>query len=153
MILLTADPIDASACLEAFELGAPQSGAIVCFSGKVRSSSAGEAVRKLHLQAYPPMTGPGIAQAVADACERWSLEAVSVVHRVGDVSPGETIVFVAAASKHRRAAFEAADYLMDFLKTRAVFWKKEVTDTGERWIEPRTEDYADVSRWHKEEVS
>ena len=79
--------------------------------------------------------------------ERWPISELCVVHRTGEMKPGETIVFVAAASAHRRAAFEAADFLMDYLKTKAVFWKREDTEKGPAWIEPREEDYKDASRW------
>ena len=96
------------------------------------------------------MTERGINQAVKDASERWPLESASVIHRIGVILPGEPIVFVATSSAHRRDAFEAADFLMDYLKTKAVFWKKEVTCEGEFWIEPRLSDYADAKRWSKE---
>ena len=99
------------------------------------------------------MTENGIAAALSAARERWPLTHVQVVHRVGDMAPKETIVFVATASKHRRAAFEAADFLMDYLKTEAVFWKRESTPDQTTWIEPREEDYSDASRWRAEKAS
>ena len=101
----------------------------------------------MSLTAYSPLTENGIKAAVKAAETRWDLENVLVAHRTGDMFPGDTIVFVAAASKHRRAAFEAADFLMDYLKTEAVFWKKEITENGQAWIEPRAEDYIDKNRW------
>jgi molybdopterin synthase catalytic subunit len=94
-------------------------------------------VQTLHLQAYSPMTENGIRDAVDDAQQRWSLSAVQVIHRIGDMAPGDPIVFVATAASHRRAAFEAADFLMDYLKTEAIFWKKEITASESRWIEPQ----------------
>jgi molybdopterin synthase catalytic subunit len=106
-------------------------------------------VKTLHLQAYAPMTEHGIAKAAAEANAQWPLDALMVIHRVGDLAPGEPIVLVATASAHRRAAFEAADFLMDYLKTEAVFWKKESTDSGSHWVEPRPEDYSDRDRWSK----
>lgn len=153
MITLSAQPIDAPALLRAFENVAADAGAIVTFSGQVRPASTLGDVQTLHLQAYSPMTERGIEQAVSIAKTRWALSHVSVVHRIGDMKPGETIVFVATASKHRRAAFEAADYLMDYLKTEAVFWKKEVSSDAAIWIEPRTEDYKDAARWREGEAS
>lgn len=147
MIRLTRTPLDVTTLLAAFEAAAPFSGAIVSFCGKVRPAQAGDKVQRLQLQAYSPMTEQGIAQTVALARDRWPLEAVTVAHRIGDIQPLETIVFVATASAHRRAAFEATDFLMDYLKTEAFFWKKEITEAGERWIEPRLVDYSDYARW------
>ena len=115
----------------------------------MRDHASSGAVRALTLQAYSPMTERGIETAMAEARERWPLMALKVIHRTGEMAPGEAIVFVAAASIHRRAAFEAADFLMDYLKTEAVFWKKEATATGEHWIEPRSQDYQDRARWAK----
>ncbi|MEM7328505.1 MAG: molybdenum cofactor biosynthesis protein MoaE [Pseudomonadota bacterium] len=149
MLVVSSDPIHTSQALRAFETRAPNAGGIVSFSGQVRGQSDLGQVRMLHLQAYSPMTENGITKAIETANARWALEAVQVNHRIGDIAPGETIVFVATASKHRRAAFEAADFLMDYLKTEAVFWKKETIDTGTHWIEPRAEDYTDASRWIK----
>lgn len=153
MILVSADEIDAAARLRAFEAEAGDAGAVVSFSGLVRPSSGQGDVKILHLQAYSPMTENGIEAAMAEAKDRWPLSNAVVVHRIGDMRPGETILFVATASKHRRAAFEAADFLMDYLKTKAVFWKREKTESTEVWIEPRDEDYADATRWEMEEVN
>jgi molybdopterin synthase catalytic subunit len=153
MILVSADEIDAAARLRAFEAEAGDAGAVVSFSGLVRPSSGQGDMKILHLQAYSPMTENGIEAAMAEAKDRWPLSNAVVVHRIGDMRPGETIVFVATASKHRRAAFEAADFLMDYLKTKAVFWKREKTESTEVWIEPRDEDYADATRWEMEEVN
>ena len=147
MLRISADPIDAGAELSEFESALKSSGAIVSFSGQVRPNTEDAAVTALHLQAYTPMTENGIKAAMGDAQRRWPIENMRVIHRVGDITAPETIVFVAVASEHRRAAFEAADFLMDYLKTKAVFWKKEITDKGERWIEPRAEDYKDSARW------
>ena len=107
----------------------------------------------LFLQSYSPMTENGIETAVGQALNRWPLEALAVQHRTGEIRTGETIVFVATASKHRRAAFEAADFLMDYLKTEAVFWKKEITEAGDFWIEPREQDYQDNQRWQQSETN
>ncbi len=150
MILISEAPIDATELLSTFEKETDDAGAIVTFSGQVRSSSSNGSVTSLTLQAYSPMTEEGIKVAVKEAMSRWSLSKTCVVHRIGEMATGETIVFVATASAHRRAAFEAADFLMDYLKTKAVFWKKEMTTSGETWIEPRQEDYHDAKRWAQE---
>ena len=147
MIRLTDSPFDAATALRDFEKGAMGAGAIVSFTGLVRDTSKLGKVKTLHLQAYAPMTERGITKAAADANKRWPLDALMVIHRIGDLAPGEPIVFVATASAHRRAAFEAADFLMDYLKTEAVFWKKETTESGANWVEPRPEDYEDRDRW------
>ncbi|MEM7460476.1 MAG: molybdenum cofactor biosynthesis protein MoaE [Pseudomonadota bacterium] len=151
MLRLSPDPIDASQELQQFEQRVKDAGGIVTFSGHVRPKASMGDVSALHLQAYSPMTETGIEAAISDAQSRWTLDAVLVLHRIGDMLPGDTIVFVATAAKHRRAAFEAADFLMDYLKTEAVFWKKEKTETGAHWIEPRDDDYADAARWAKKE--
>lgn len=147
MITISEDPIDSAALLRSFETDAQGAGGVVSFSGLVRPVAGGAEVKSLFLQAYSPMTENGMTEAVTEAKTRWPLTQVRVVHRVGEMAPGETIVFVATASAHRRAAFEAADFLMDYLKTRAVFWKREVTNQGDSWIEPRDGDYADAARW------
>jgi len=134
--------------LNAFEQQVAGAGAIVSFTGLVRPDDTADApVTGLHLQAYEPLTSRGIEEAAAIAQSRWPLTALTIIHRTGDMLPGDPIVFVATASAHRRAAFEAADFLMDYLKTKAVFWKKETTPNGARWIEPRAEDYKDAARW------
>lgn len=155
MIRLTGEPLDAAEQLKAFEKAIGDAGAIVSFTGLVREQSAEGAVKTLHLQAYSPMTENGIEAAVETANARWPLTGVHVIHRIGDMAPGDAIVFVATASAHRRAAFEAADFLMDYLKTEAVFWKRETALSGAKWIEPRAEDYEDKARWdaRKEEQS
>ena len=150
--MLTDATLSAPALLSEVEAKYPEAGAIVSFSGIVRPRNAsGARVSGLYLQAYPPLTERGMAAALAEALERWPLDGARIVHRIGDMGPGDTIVFVATASAHRRAAFEAADFLMDYLKTQAVFWKKETTPAGSTWIEPRSEDYADAARWAQAE--
>ena len=153
MIRVTDQPFQVSDAIADFEMQATGAGAIVTFSGLVRPQAEDEDVTTLHLQAYSPMTENGIRDAVDRAKATWPLTAVQVIHRIGDMSPGDAIVFVAAASAHRRAAFEAADFLMDYLKTDAIFWKKETTATASRWIEPRADDYRDRERWTEQEGS
>ena len=152
MIRVSDAVIDASKALREFERGVGEAGAIVSFTGQVRPVSAAGDVSALTLQSYSPMTERGIERALQQAQEKWPLAGAHILHRTGEMQAGETIVFVATASKHRRAAFEAADFLMDYLKTEAVFWKKETTDQGETWIEPRQDDYQDAARWQEEKV-
>lgn len=151
MISITDQPFDAAEALKQFETLVKGAGAIVSFTGLVRPETSESPVERLHLQAYSPMTETGIAQAAENAQARWDLIGMRIIHRIGDMSPGDPIVFVATASAHRRAAFEAADFLMDYLKTEAVFWKKETSATGMKWIEPRDDDYRDRARWNESE--
>jgi molybdopterin synthase catalytic subunit len=148
MITISPAPFEPSEALRRFERDASGCGAIVSFSGYVRGEARNERVERLCLEDFQPMTENGIAEVVRSASARWSLAAARVIHRIGDILPGEAIVFVATAAVHRRAAFEAADFLMDYLKTEAFFWKKEVAATGSVWIEPRAEDYIDRNRWN-----
>ena len=148
MFALLETPLSPTDALAAFERRINGAGGVVSFVGYVRPEAHGSNVTGLSLQAYSPLTENGVEAAITEAETRWPLKAVSVLHRIGDMAPGDPIVFVATASEHRRAAFEAADFLMDYLKTDAVFWKKELTQTGATWIEPRAEDYNDRSRWN-----
>jgi molybdopterin synthase catalytic subunit len=141
------EPFDPGALLTDFSRGRLTSGGVVSFTGLARDATDGATVSTLELDAYPGFTEPAIAAMEAEARERFLVQDLLVVHRYGRVQPGEAIVFVAAAAEHRRAAFEAADFLMDYLKTRAPFWKKESGPDGEHWIEPRPSDYDDVKRW------
>ena len=123
-------------------------GAVVSFVGLARpKNAAGEAVTGLFLDAYPGMTVKSLEAIAADALARFPVSAVHIVHRSGEIAPGQPIVFAAAAAPHRRAAFEAADYLMDRLKTDAAFWKREQRVDGAAWIEPSEADRADRARW------
>lgn len=123
-------------------------GAVVSFVGVARpGSSGGDAVRRLVLQHHPALTLQSLQDIAGEAAARFEVSHVRVSHRCGDVAAGEPIVFAGAAALHRRAAFEAADYLMDRLKTEAVFWKREVGEEKSQWIEPTETDYADRDRW------
>jgi molybdopterin synthase catalytic subunit len=141
-------PFAAERELAEFTSGLGGEGAVVSFLGLARAwTSDGEEVERLVLDHHPRLTLRSL-QEIADAAgERFAISSLRIVHRKGAVAPGETIVFVAAAATHRRAAFEAADYVMDRLKTDAVFWKREDTPAGSSWIEPREEDYSDRDRW------
>ncbi len=151
MIDLTDQPFDPAESLRAFQVQAAGAGAIVSFTGLVRPNNTSSPVTRLYLQAYSPMTERGIEAAAKDASQRWPISHLTITHRIGDMGPGDPIVFVAAASAHRRAAFEAADFLMDYLKTEAIFWKKETGPDHATWIEPRLEDYRDSARWTQKE--
>lgn len=123
-------------------------GAVVSFIGVARAlSGSGEPVAELVLDHHPILTVRSLEEIAVAAAERFAVSHVRVVHRCGTVAAGAPIVFAAASSAHRRAAFECADYLMDRLKTEAVFWKREIGRDGSRWIEPTATDYADAGRW------
>jgi molybdopterin synthase catalytic subunit len=148
MISLSEAPFDPGSLLNEFTRGRREVGAVATFTGIARAEAGGAAI--LELEAYPGFTEAQIGKIADQARARFSLDDVMIRHRVGQIAPGEPIVFVATAAKHRRAAFEACDFLMDYLKSRAPFWKKEHGPDGERWIEPRAEDHADVARWDEE---
>lgn len=127
-------------------------GAVVTFSGLVRDFNEQPDVLALTLEHYPGMTEQALEQIVAEAAERWPLQAVHVIHRVGRLTPGDPIVLVAVASAHRQAAFDGCSFVMDFLKTRAPFWKKENTRHGDYWVSARRSDDAAARRWKEGEV-
>jgi molybdopterin synthase catalytic subunit len=141
------DIFDPGLLLSAFSRDRRNAGGVVSFTGIAREATGGEEVEELELDAYPGFTEPAIEAMEADARARFAVLDILVVHRHGPIVPGDAIVFVAVAAEHRRDAFLAADYLMDRLKTEAPFWKKETGPDGERWIEPRDQDYDDLSRW------
>lgn len=123
-------------------------GAVVSFVGVARPKTRdGSAVEQLILDHHPSLTLKSLERIAASAANRFDVNQVRVSHRCGELAPGDPIVFVGIASEHRREAFEAADFLMDRLKTEAVFWKREQDASGTRWIEPTETDYADRERW------
>jgi molybdopterin synthase catalytic subunit len=124
-------------------------GAVVTFIGKVRDFNQGDDVTGLSLEHYPGMTEKSLEEIVVQARERWPLLKTRVIHRVGDLGLGDQIVFVGVTSAHRGAAFEACEFIMDFLKTQAPFWKKEQTSTETRWVDARDTDTSAADRWHK----
>lgn len=140
--------LDPATELAALAGEAKEAGGIVSFVGLAREEDG--AVTELILEHHPVLTERSLEEIANAALERFDVKAVSVVHRAGRIMPGEAIVFAGAAARHRREAFLAADYLMDMLKTRAVFWKREEGPTGPRWIEPRDEDHSDAARWRTE---
>jgi molybdopterin synthase catalytic subunit len=126
-------------------------GALACFVGLVRDVNDGAAVRGLTLEHYPGMTEKALEDIVGQAKSRWNIMDVRVVHRVGALVPTDQIVFVAVAGAHRGEAFAACEFIMDYLKTRAPFWKKEQTPGGERWVDARASDDAAAQRWQGSE--
>ena len=130
--------------LAAFSASNADAGGIASFLGKVRSDGG---VKALELSHYEPLTLPGMEELALRALDLFALDGALVWHRIGTMVPGQPIVLVAAAAPHRRAAFEAADYLMDHLKSAAWFWKREKREEKWHWIEPRAQDHADRERW------
>jgi molybdopterin synthase catalytic subunit len=122
-------------------------GAVVTFTGKVRNHNLGDSVSALTLEHYPGMTEKALDEIVQLARQRWPLQRVSVYHRVGALFPGDEIVFVGVTSAHRSMAFEANQFIMDYLKTRAPFWKREATEQGDRWVDARESDKQAAQRW------
>jgi molybdopterin synthase catalytic subunit len=147
-IQLTNEAFDPGALLTAFCQDRAETGAVATFTGIARAEAG--ATIALELEAYPGFTEREIGRIAEDARVRFGLDDFAIIHRVGKIPSGEPVVFVATASRHRRAAFEACDYLMDYLKSRAPFWKKEHGPAGARWVEPRDQDHADIARWEKE---
>ena len=145
MISLTDQGFDPGPLLSGFCRGRAETGAVASFTGLARAE--GGETRILELEAYPGFTEAQIGAIAETAKTRFDLQDLMIVHRIGQIAPGEPIVFVATAASHRRAAFEACDYLMDYLKSRAPFWKKEHGPDGARWVEPRTQDHEDIARW------
>ena len=123
-------------------------GAVVSFTGRMRADNEGKAITGMTLEHYPGMTESELARVEAEARARWPLQASLIVHRVGALKPGDNIVLVITASQHRQAAFSAAEFLMDYLKTSAPFWKKEIDADGRAaWVEARASDDAAADRW------
>jgi molybdopterin synthase catalytic subunit len=140
-------PFDAGREIAALTEGRRDVGAVATFVGCVRERSEGAAVSRMTLEHYPGMTEKALEEICAEAGRRWDLLDARVVHRVGPLEPGEAIVLVAVSSAHRGEAFAACEFIMDYLKTRAPFWKKEQTPAGERWVEARSSDDEAAARW------
>ncbi|MFP4138252.1 MAG: molybdopterin synthase catalytic subunit MoaE [Halomonas sp.] len=147
MIRVQQEPFDAGEEQRALLAGRTDIGAVVSFTGLVRDFNERPEVTALSLEHYPGMTEAALEAIVDEARLRWPLDGVSVIHRVGRLAPGDPIVLVVVASAHRRAAFEACDFIMDYLKTRAPFWKKEHASDGDYWVSERDSDHADARRW------
>jgi molybdopterin synthase catalytic subunit len=137
-------PFDPAAELTRFAAAHPEAGGVVSFTGQVR---ADDAVEALELRHYGPLTLAGMDELAKLTLGRWPLAGLLVIHRTGELAPGAPIVLVAAAARHRRDAFAAADFAMDHLKSESWFWKREKRDGAWHWIEPRGQDFADRERW------
>jgi len=146
-VRLQREPFDAAAEAAALAHGQRDVGAVVTFAGICRGIEDGEPIASLTLEHYPGMAEAEIERHVAEAANRWRLLGVTVIHRYGRITPGEEIVLVVTASSHREAAFAAAEFLMDYLKTHAPFWKQVESAGSKTWIEAKASDDASVERW------
>lgn len=133
---------------EKLKADAPKIGAIVTFTGLVRDLNDDEEVTGLFLEHYPGMTEKVLAQLIEDAKQRWPILNARIIHRVGALKASDQIVFVGVNSEHREAAFAACEFLMDFLKTKAPFWKREQRESGDTWVDAKTTDQERATRWH-----
>ena len=148
-ILVQTEAFDLGAEVDAMRQGRTDIGAIASFVGLARDLNEGKGVQAMTLEHYPGMTEKALAALVDEASARWTLLDVTVIHRIGRLLPGDPIVLVAVVSSHRGEAFAACEFIMDYLKTQAPFWKKEETADGERWVEARASDDAAAARWSK----
>jgi molybdopterin synthase catalytic subunit len=146
-VRLQREPFDAAAEAAALTRWRTDIGAVVTFTGICRGDEAGKPIAALTLEHYPGMAEAEIERHVAEAVARWSLLGVTVIHRFGRIAPGEDIVLAVTASSHRQAAFAAAEFLMDYLKTRAPFWKQVEQADGKTWVESKSTDDAAAERW------
>jgi len=147
-VKVQSEDFDVASEVDALTSGRTDIGAIVTFTGRVRDDDKGRPIKSMTLEHYPGMTEEELSRIEADANARWPLQASLIIHRTGELSPGDNIVLVVTASVHRQAAFEAAGFLMDYLKTRAPFWKKETGPAGESsWVGARENDETAATRW------
>ena len=153
-VRVQAEPFDLAHEVGLLRAGRKDAGAIVSFTGAVRNAASGPALIALTLEHYPGMTEAELARVEAQARQRWQLQDCLIIHRFGRLEPGDDIVLVVTLSEHRQAAFAAADFLMDYLKTSAPFWKQEQLADGTRgWIEAKVSDEAAASRWKPSDSS
>jgi molybdopterin synthase catalytic subunit len=148
-VRLQRESFDAAAEAAALTRGRIDIGAVVTFTGICRGAEAGEPIAALSLEHYPGMAEAEIARHVDEAKARWPLLGVTVIHRYGRIAPGENIVLVVTASSHREAAFAAAEFLMDYLKTKAPFWKQVESASGKTWVDAKDADDTAAARWQK----
>lgn len=146
-VRLQREPFDAGAEAEKLARGRDDIGALITFTGICRGTENGEPIAALTLEHYPDMAEAEIMRHAAEAASRWPLLGLTVIHRYGRITPGENIVLVATASPHREAAFAAAEFLMDYLKTRAPFWKQVETASGKTWVAAKAADDTAAGRW------
>lgn len=143
------EDFDVGAEVNAMRLSNPNIGAVVSFIGQVRDLNDGDNVASMTLEHYPGMTENSLESILEQAKNRWAIEDALIVHRVGELKPPDQIVLVLVASAHRKDAFAACEFMMDYLKTEAPFWKKEQTPSGERWVEAKDSDDQAKSRWQQ----
>ncbi|AEV26520.1 molybdopterin synthase catalytic subunit MoaE [Azospira sp. APE16] len=143
------EDFDLSAEVAALRAGQPGVGAVAAFVGLVRDMNEGSGVSEMALEHYPGMTEKALEAIVAEARARWDILGARIIHRVGTLQPCDQIVLVAVSSAHRGEAFAACEFIMDYLKTRAPFWKREVTPAGARWVDARETDDSAAARWEK----
>jgi molybdopterin synthase catalytic subunit len=148
-IRLQAEDFDAGAEAAKLTRGRTDIGAVVTFAGICRGGEGADAIAAMTLEHYPGMAEEEIARHATEAQKRWPLLGLTVIHRYGTLKPGDNIVLVVAASSHRAAAFEAASFMMDYLKTQAPFWKREERADGSTWVEAKSEDDSAAARWIK----
>lgn len=146
-VTIQTEPFDLGAEVAALRAGDPGVGAVCAFLGTVRDVNDGDAVAALELEHYPGMTERAIDTMIDEAARRFDIRGVRVIHRVGSLGPQDVIVLVAVTSAHRGQAFQACEFLMDYLKTQAPFWKKEHTPQGTRWVDARVSDDTALARW------
>jgi molybdopterin synthase catalytic subunit len=146
-ILITEAPFDVAREYQQLQSAALNVGAVTIFVGTVRDINDAADVSGLYLEHYPGMTEKEIEKIMLEAESRWSVIEATVIHRIGSLVPGDEIVFVGVASEHRGDAFNACEFLIDFLKTRATFWKKEQTQEGARWLTTRQSDIDAAENW------
>lgn len=149
MIRIQQEDFDSGAELAALEASGTGTGAVCVFTGLARDHGDHQGVSALFLEHYPGMTEAAIEEILSEARQRWTLHQMRVIHRVGHLSPGERIVFVGVAGSHRSEAFAACQFIMDYLKTRAPFWKKEVSNNGEQWVAQKESDRQASQRWER----
>ena len=142
-----AEPFDVGQELARLTAGNTGIGGVASFTGLVREFAGGRRLTSMTLEHYPGMTEKALQEIVDQACERWEVIACQVIHRVGELQAGEQIVYVGVAGTHRGEAFAAAEFIMDYLKTQAPFWKKEQTPQGARWVDARVSDDQALARW------
>ncbi|MCU0842982.1 MAG: molybdopterin synthase catalytic subunit MoaE [Thiobacillaceae bacterium] len=146
-VAVQTEPFDLNAEVAALYRANPKVGAVASFLGITRDVNAGQGLAAMTLEHYPGMTERALERICREAAERWPLLDVTVIHRVGELKPTEPIVLVAVAAAHRGEAFAACEFIMDYLKTRAPFWKKETTAEGGKWVDARESDETAAARW------
>ncbi len=148
-VQVQAAPFDVGREYQALQSASARVGAVALFVGAVRDRNEGDAVRGLYLEHYPGMTEQELGKILTAAADRWPLIAMTVIHRTGALKPGDEIVLVGIAAEHRGAAFAACEFVIDYLKTSATFWKKEATAEGERWLTTRQSDLTAAAAWQR----